>query len=291
MKNVQKLLREPLVHFAVLGGLAFLIYAVVAGPGPAPQDTIVIAPEREASLSRGFESVWMRPPTDDELRALVDDFIREEIYYREALLLGLDRGDTIIRRRLRQKMEFLTDTGSDLLSPAPGELESFLEANGATFASVPRLAFEQIPFGESPDPQRLAAAMDALREDPASDTAQLGERSLLPEGLSLSPPHAVDGVFGSGFFEQLAALPSGAWAGPVQSGYGVHLVRVHEHVPGRTPALEEIHDAVLKEWHDLKALELRKALFERLRERYVVERREAPPDADAPHSSVAGAPQ
>jgi hypothetical protein len=275
MKHVARLLREPLFHFLVIGGLAFLLFAAVSEPRPAPLETILIGPERVAQLAQGFEAVWRRPPTDDEMRAIVDDFVREEVYYREALTLGLDRDDAVVRRRLRQKMEFLTDTGADLLRPGPGELEAHLAANAPAFRRGPRLAFEQVYLGERPDPAMIAAALSALRSDPMADPDALGERTVLPAQLSLSPPEAVDGVFGGGFFERLAELPAGAWAGPVESAYGVHVVRIAENVPARMPAMEEVQDAVLRDWKEAKALELRERLFARLRDRYVVEIRGA----------------
>jgi hypothetical protein len=275
MKLVARLLREPLLHFVVIGGLIFLLFAAVAGPSPEPSDTIVVGPERIEQLATGFESVWRRPPADDELRAMIDDFVREEIYYREALALGLDRDDTVVRRRLRQKMEFLSDTGAGLLEPAAGELEAYLAANEQDFRRGPRLAFEQIYLGEAPTPESITRSLGALRSDPAADPSALGERTLLPARLGLSPPEVVDGVFGKNFFERLADLTPGAWAGPVASAFGVHLVRIGESLAARTPPLEEIRDAVLRDWKAAKGRELRELHYARLRERYVVEIRRA----------------
>lgn len=115
MKLSRRLLLEPLLHFAVIGGLIFVLYSSLAGPGPAPINVITIGPERIAQLNQGFQAVWRRAPTEDETRSMIGDYVREEVYYREALALGLDRDDTVIRRRLQQKMEFLTDTGADVL--------------------------------------------------------------------------------------------------------------------------------------------------------------------------------
>ena len=119
---MQRLIREPLLHFFVLGSLIFLLFAAVSGPAPVPANTIVIGPDRIEQLSKSYQAVWRRPPSADELSAIIDDAVREEVYYREALALGLDRNDTIVRRRLRQKMEFLSDAGAELLVPVAGEL-------------------------------------------------------------------------------------------------------------------------------------------------------------------------
>ena len=271
MKRLARLLREPLLHFLAIGGLIFLLFVAVAGPRPEPTDTIVVGPERIEQLATGFKSVWRRPPSEDELRAMIDDFVREEIYYREALALGLDRNDTVVRRRLRQKMEFLTDSGADLLEPAAGELEAYFAANEQTFRRGPRLAFEQIYLGETPAPESIKRSLSALQSEPATDPSALGERSLLPAQLGLSPPQAIEGVFGKGFFERLAKLSPEGWAGPVTSAYGVHLVRILDSQPARMPPLEEVRDAVLRDWKAAKALEIRELHYARLRGRYVVE--------------------
>jgi hypothetical protein len=271
MKPLTRLLREPLLHFFAFGGLIFLLFAAVNDTPEAPTDVIVVTPGRIAQLAAGFNSVWKRMPTDDELDVLIDEDVREEVYYREALALGLDRNDAVVRRRLRQKMEFLMDSGADLLDPTDGELEAYLGANQQTFRRGPRLALEQIYLGEAPAPDRITRSLGALQSDPATDPSTLGERSLLPAQLGLSPPNAIDGVFGQGFFERLAELPSGAWAGPVVSAYGVHLVRILDTLPARTPPLEEVREAVLRDWKAAKALEIRELHYARLRERFVVE--------------------
>ncbi len=271
MIHLTRFLREPFVHFLAIGGLIFLLFAAVAEPVAEPTDTIVVGPERMEQLAAGFRSVWRRPPTDDELRALIDDFVREEIYYREALALGLDRNDTVVRRRLRQKLEFLTDTGADLLEPAAGELEAYLAANEQAFRRRPRLAFEQIYLGEAPTAEAILLSLGTLQSDPPADPATLGERTLLPAQLGLSPPNAIDGVFGKDFFGLLAELPPGVWTGPVVSAYGVHLVRILDSLPARTPPLEEVRDAVLRDWKAAKAQEIREQDYAERRKHFVVE--------------------
>lgn len=245
--------------------------ATISEPAPDPADRIVIGPEQIEQLVTRFEAVWRHPPTNEERRALIEDLVREEIYYREALALGLDRDDTVIRRRMRQKMEFLTDTAADLLEPAAGELEAYLEANGQTYRNEPQLSFEQIYLGKEPDPDSVGRSISALRSDPETDPTKLGQSSLIPVRFALSPPRVIDGAFGQGFFERAAELPPGSWAGPVKSSYGVHIVRVRDSLPARMPPLEEVRAAVLRDWKVAKAKEIREAHYGQLRERYVVE--------------------
>jgi hypothetical protein len=282
MKRLTRLLREPLLHFAALGGLIFLFFAVINETQVKPGDLIVVTPERIHQLTAGYRSVWNRLPTDDELDALIEEHIREEVYYREALALALDRNDAVVRRRLRQMMEFLTDTGSYLQEPSAGELETYFAANEKAYRRAQYLAFEQVYFGKSPDPESIARSLSALQSNPATDPAALGERSFLPAELGLSPPVATDSVFGQGFFERLAELPPGVWAGPVRSAYGVHLVHVLEILPARTPPLEEVRETVLGDWRAAEALENREQDYARRRARFVVEirRDEAQPTAE-----------
>ncbi len=271
MKLLMRLLREPLFHFVAIGGLIFALYSALDDVREAPADVIVIVPERIDQLAASFSAVWNRTPTDDELEYLIDEEVRAEVYYREALALGLDRNDAVVRRRMRQKMEFLLDTGAFLQEPAAGELEAYFAANEDFYRSGLRLAFEQIYLGEAPAEEAIARSLDALRSDSPADPATLGARSLLPARLGLSPPSAVDGVFGTGFFDLVAELSPGEWAGPLVSAYGAHLVRILDRLPARTPPLEEIRDAVLKNWREAKAQQIREQDYAERRKHFTVE--------------------
>ncbi len=271
MKTTQRLLREPLLHFLALGGLIFVLYTAVSDPLPAPVNTIIIGPERIEQLTKSYQAVWRHPPSADELNGIIDDAVREEVYYREALALGLDTNDTIVRRRLRQKMEFLSDSGAELLQPAAGELEAHLLANEAKFRRSPLLAFEQIFLGQYPAPERVEELLKALQNESLDDPFSLASSSLLPTQLGLSSPEKVNGVFGQGFFAQLLELPRGLWAGPVKSAYGVHLARIVENVEASQPTLAEIREIVLRDWKSVKVKEIRELHYARLREHYVVE--------------------
>ena len=271
MKLLMRLLREPLLHFLAIGGLIFLLFVVVDDTRGTPTDVIVVTPARIDQLAAGYSAVWKRMPTDDELDALIGEHVREEVYYREALALGLDRNDTVVRRRMRQKMEFLLDTGAYLQEPAAGELEAYFAANETYYRSAPRLSVEQVYLGETPGAATITRALSALRSDPATDPSTLGERTLLPAQLGLSPSNAIDGVFGEGFFELLVDLPSGVWTGPVASAYGVHLVRILDRLPARAPPLEAVRDAVLRDWRAAKAREIREQDYAERRKHFVVE--------------------
>jgi len=270
MNQHMRLLREPLFHFLVIGTLLFVLFGMVSGPAPAPVNAIVITPERVTQLASGFGAVRKRQPTDDELRILVDSFVREEVYYREALALGLERDDTVIRRRMQQKMEFLTDNSAALLEPQAGELEEYYQANLARFQQPPAIALTQFFLGQSPKPDRIAEALTALRSDNDTDLSSLGEATLLPAELRLSTNVEIDGMFGTGFFDGLMQLPVGSWSGPIQSGYGLHLVRIDEHLPMQVPPLDDVRDAAEREWRSEKLKDLHELVYARLLQRYTV---------------------
>ena len=257
------------MHFFVIGGLLFLLFEAVSPKSPEPLDIINVTPERIANLQSGFRKVWRRPPNEQELGTLIDGYIREEIYYREALALGLDRNDTVIRRRLQQKMEFLSDSGGSLLEPAPGELESFLAEHEQTFRLEPRIALEQVFLGENPTQEQINTALTALLAEPSA-APSWHQRSLLPAAITLTEASAVNRLFGNNFFEQIAQTPTDTWSGPVQSSYGIHLVRIGERIAGRLPSLAEITDTVLRDWKTANSQKLREKYYTKLRRQYVV---------------------
>jgi hypothetical protein len=265
-----RLLREPLFHFLIIGSLLFVLYSMASGPAPVSVNTIEISAERVTQLASGFEAVRKRPPTDYELRTLVDSFVREEVYYREALALGLERDDTIIRRRLQQKMEFLTDTGAELLEPQAGELEAYYQTNVAKFQEPPAIALKQVFLGQKPAPDRIAETLAALRSDSETDPSQWGEVTLLPSELRLSTNSEIDGQFGAGFFDGLMQMPAEQWSGPIQSGYGFHLVHIEERLSAQVPPLDDVREVAEREWRSDKLKELHELVYARLLQRYTV---------------------
>ena len=278
---LQRLLREPLVHFTAIGGLIFAGYAALNGPGEPPADVIVITPERIDQIAAEYESVWKREPADDELNALIEEDVREEVYYREAIALGLDQNDSLVRRRMRLKMEFLMDSTANVVDPVAGELETYFAANEALYQLGPRLSFEQIYFGENARSEIIASALSRLQSEPTTDPQTLGERTMLPAKLGLSSTEAIVGVFGKGLFEQLVELPAGQWVGPVQSTYGAHVIRILDRLPSRTAPLEEVRKEVLRDWKRAKANEIHDRDYAERRARFVVDIRRRDTSASA----------
>jgi hypothetical protein len=267
-------LREPLVHFLALGAAIFALARLAGDGGSPPAGRIEIGAAELEQLAEGFRRVWQRPPSADELAGLVEDRVREEVYYREALALGLDRADAIVRRRLRQKMEFLTED-TERAEPSRAELEAWLAAHREAFRVEPRVRFRHVYLsrerrgaGAARDAERLLAE---LRGDGRIDPATLGDP--LPfatsgEDLSLSE---VARRFGETFAARLFETPPGRFEGPIESAYGLHLVEVQERVPGRDPELAEVRDAVLRDWLAERRSRAREEGYRELRARYEVQ--------------------
>jgi hypothetical protein len=220
-------------------------------------------------LLESFDMVWMREPTEDELRQLIEDRVRDEVFYREAVAMGLDRDDTVIRRRLRQRMELLAAELLTPREPSEAELLEFLEQHEERYHTDAVLSFRQVYLNPETggDPARLLAIL-RTRGDGAVD--DLGDPTLLPSALAETRLSAVAAQFGSAFAESLARAPLGEWSGPIESAYGVHLVRVDGREEGRLPPLAEIRDAVGRDWETARAEGAEQAFYRGLLDRYSV---------------------
>ncbi len=272
---MKAILREPLLQFFALGALISVLFAVFDdSPAPVSTDTIIVSQDDVQRLAEGFTATWRRPPTQSELDHLIDAFVREEVYVREALAIGLDRDDPVIRRRLQMKMEILTESGAAAIAPDDVTLKAHLAANTERFMQPPRVAFEQVMLDDGVGRETVKTIQARLEAGGEPDGVR---PSLLPTVLPASPPQVIDGVFGSGFFDAVSALPVGAWAGPVTSSLGVHLVRVTEGHKARLPLLSEIRDRVESDWRAGQIALLREERFETLASRYKIVR----PDPEA----------
>lgn len=266
---MKAVLREPLVHFLALGLAVFGLFALFDdAPPPAAAQTIEVSVDDARRLAAEFEATWRRAPTPDELDHLIARYVREEVYVREALALGLDQGDAVIRQRLQLKMEFLTEAGAQAVNPDDPTLAAHMTEHADRFARAPLVAFQQVLLGSGAEGVPVAEIKASLNE--GRDPVALGRPSLLPDAMPASPRQVVDGTFGTGIFDTLAGLPLGEWAGPVTSPFGIHLVRVTDWREGTLPPLEEIRARVLQDWQATFAARLREERFEAMRDRYSV---------------------
>ena len=276
---MKKMVREPLVHFLLIGAGLFLLFGWRGGPAslpagqPGPQSLKIVVPQDDIDQTIAtFTRTWQRPPTEEEAKGLVEDFVRNEIYFREALAIGLDRDDGVIRRRLRQKMEFIFEDISSRTEPTDEELLAYMNKHPDSYRADPQIAFRHVYVNA--DKRGKNAEADArqilaqLNQGTGPDS--VGDPILLDAEIELSPLWDIGKQFGEEFSRNLLGLKSGKWDGPVRSGYGLHLVLVEKRVGGRLPELKEVREMVKRDWTFDRQKEVKDAAYAKLRERYVV---------------------
>lgn len=247
-------LKEPLLHFVLLGAAIFALDAAWStDTARARDDRIVVSAGRVENLAALFTKTWQRAPSARELRVLVDDYILEEALYREGKALGVDQGDTIIRRRVRQKMEFAVDDIIELVEPDQEQLAEWLAAHADDYARPARYRLRQIYLNPErhadsleADANEVLAALRAL--DEAADPRGLGDPSLFEHAFPDDSVEALAAIFGEGFVDELAGAMIGEWSGPVRSAFGVHLVHIEGRTLAEAPELEEVQAAVARDW-------------------------------------------
>ncbi len=274
MRNIRKLLREPLIHFLALGAL-LSVSGIVRGDAAGPTaNRIHITPGVTERLLEGFRRTWLRPPTEDEFRGLIEEYLKEVVLYREALAMGLDRDDQIIRRRMRQKLEFLTADVMASIEPTERDLQAHLDADPDQYRQEARVSFSQVYFQQRSDhgnaSARALSALEDLRRTPDRDPETMGDAFMFPAVHRDMSERDLLGVFGEEFAAQLVELPVGEWAGPVTSAFGLHVARLDALEPGHTSALGEVRNAVYRDLVGKRSREAGQQYFESLLSQYTV---------------------
>lgn len=275
---VRRILREPLLHFLVLGLAIFL--AAHWFEARSKRYTIEVGTDQVKRISEGYLLQYGAPPTTEQLKTLVDDQVREEIFLREGLALGLDRNDEIVRRRIAQKYDFLQQDMAAPRAPSDGELRSWYAAHQAQYAEPGRRSFDHVYFAID---QRGEAAAKALA---AAVLARLQAGGAAPGGDPFPGPKIVrqlsqantDRLFGGeGFAARIFAAPPGKWDGPFRSGFGWHVIRVTEVVPPRLRGFEAARDDARDDWMKADRIAQNRASYAALRARYRVTRADVKP--------------
>ena len=272
---MKRLLKEPLVHFLVLGALIFSVYAWVNPGASSRKDngggTVRITSNEIVWLKETWSRQWQREPTHEELRGLVTDFLKEELLAREARAMGLDEDDTIVRRRLAQKLEFLVQDTSRLAEPTEKDLKRFYEANLERFQTEPRISFTHVFFSREKRSDAAAEAKAALYGlSRGANASEFGDRLLVDSEILDADTQSVSGQFGREFANAVFALKPGAWSGPIESGYGLHLVRVSAVKPAKQREFAEVKAQVLERWREQRQREDNEKYFGSLLKKYDV---------------------
>jgi hypothetical protein len=266
---VKRLVKEPLLQFLVLGAALFGIHAFLStGEQKAPAK-IVVSAAQIANLGQTFARTWQRHPTPEELKGLIEDYVRDEVYYREGKALEIDRDDIVIRRRIRQKMEFFAE---DMAASAPtdSELSSYLAAHPERFRTEPTVSFRHIFLNparrQGLDGDAAKIAQELAR--PGTDVGTLGDGFLLGSEFDARQRRDVISDFGERFADKLFSAGTGSWQGPFASPFGLHFVLVSKRSEGGLPPLAEVREAVAREWANDRRVAKLEEFYRALRQRY-----------------------
>jgi len=280
---MKKLLKDPLLHFLLIGAALFLAFGLIKSPEGIEENRIVITSGDIEALQANFARTWQRPPTESEVSGLIEDRVRDEIAYREAVAMGLDQGDSVIRRRLRMKMELIVEDVAGFSPPTDEDLETYLAEYRESFRQQPQVSFIHVYLNSDKrgarvedDAREVLARLSAAGID--ADPESYSDPSMLPKELPLYYIKDIGRLFGVDFSRQILEVKPGAWTGPVWSSYGLHLVYVRERIEGRDPKLDEVRKEVEREWSAMRRKEFKQATYKKLRERYTVTIEETPAD-------------
>ena len=280
-----RLLKEPLFQFLIIGGVIYGAYALFAAPEDDYRENVILVDSNRINgMISEWEARWNRPPTRQEIDGLIQAYIKEDVLYRQAVAMGLNEDDPITRRRMAQKLEFLTSDLARLQEPQEGELEQFFNDNQDEYRDPDRISFTQLYF--DPDARGDATLIDAERVlkqvsaagEPTEDMAELSDRFMLQNYFASASELDVRRQMGSGFAEAVMKLEPGQWHGPVLSGFGVHLVYVYDLQKAPPPEFGTVQARVLEDWQAQKREEFNAEFLKSLKERYEIIVEELPTD-------------
>jgi parvulin-like peptidyl-prolyl isomerase len=274
---MRDLLKNPAVHIILLGLIVAAAILIAVGPPTTDVSKRVVITGADLLQQRAaFMRTWQREPTADELRGALEQHIRQEVLYREALARGYDRDDLVVRRAMQQKMEFLAASQAVQEPPTEEEIEAFFALRQERYRLPAVLSFEQIFV--SPDSRGAGAeqaSIDLLArlrsEDPDSDAlASWGDPIMLETSYAGQTEREVSAAFGEVFAEAVVRLPIGEWQGPVSSGYGLHLVKVLQREDPRLPDWREVGGRVISDIEFEAKAAARDQLYQEIAQNYEV---------------------
>ena len=291
MNIIKKTVREPLVHFLLIGAGLFLLFSYTTGPASDKANRIVVTPGQVEQMTARFTRSRMRPPTEQEIAVLIESYLRDEIYYREALAMGLDKDDALIRRRMRQKLEFILEDISAQADPTDEVLTDFMRKRMDRYRLEAQISFQQVYLNPDRRKDMVGDARKILvRLRAGTDPETLGDPIMVGYKFNLASEREVERAFGKLFARQILKVEPGDWAGPVLSGLGGHLVMVSERRDGRMPELAEVRTTVERDWLAQLRKELKDITFRKLLVGYEVVMEQPPKPGNASDTAVAATP-
>ncbi|MFO1256253.1 MAG: peptidylprolyl isomerase [Sphingomonadaceae bacterium] len=264
--NVRRLLREPLVHFLIAGAMVFWLLS--GRPPDLGERRIVVNEQVVGAIAQRFYDSFRRMPSQDELDGLIRDYVQDQVYYREALRLGLDQDDEVVVRRMRRKMESMAVAEAETATPGDGELQALIDKDPARYTEDPRTTFSQVYLGAD-SPQARAEADAKLQLLRAGKPAS-GIPAPLPARLDSAGAGEISGMFGDEFTLALRNVPAGQWQGPIASGLGLHLVKVEGRTAPDKPSLAKVRQRVENDWRAAAIARVQGESYQRILKGYDV---------------------
>jgi len=275
--RVSRLFTEPLIQFLIIGAFIYGAYTLFGAPEEDFRDTkVLVDSARINAFISEWESRWNRPPTREEIEGLIQSYIKEDVLYRQAVAMGLNEDDPITRRRMAQKLEFLTSDLAMMVQPDEGELEQYFNENSEAYGAPDTMTFSQVFFDpDSRGDRTLEDAAKALAQlqaagVPTEESMQMGDGFMLQSDFVSVTPTEAARQMGSGFVEAVVLLDPGSWHGPVLSGYGVHLVYMYDYQKSPPAIFEDVQAAVLENWQLEQREKFNEDFLENLKTRYEI---------------------
>jgi len=266
-----KYMRDPLLQFLLIGAVFFAVYLLVNPSAMTSEDQIVVDAKRIELLATKFNKTWQRPPTQTELKMLVDNYVLDEIYYRRAIEIGIDKNDEMIRRRLRQKMEFISDSIVESIAPSEEALALYFVNNSERYRTEDTYSFQHIYLNtdrEQEDMRREIQRVKALLVY-ASEGVE-GDKSLVPKHFNAASRFTIDKTFGQGFSAALDGLEVDKWSKPISSGIGIHFIRLTELKKGYIPTISSIREQVVRDWRYQNRIDIKENMTEELMQQFQI---------------------
>lgn len=270
MKNI---LKEPFLHFVLIGIALFMLYGIV-NKNSNSKNTIVINDFDVSNLISTWEMQWKRPPTEKELQSLINLNVKQEIFYQEALKMNLDHNDEIIKRRLAQKMKFLSNDIAAMVEPSEKDLKNYFQEHRDRYLLPYSYSLYQITFSPDKRKDNYKDAAETLKQFPNTTFEEMqnwGDK--LPFNYYLENINANELALqlGSKFSEALEQQKSNKWIGPIPSGFGYHLVYITKKTNPQIPEFETVKKSVLRDFEYNKQQEINDQIFRELKKRYKIE--------------------
>lgn len=270
---MKKFLKEPFLHFIIIGAALFLVYGLVNDKTNS-KNTIIINDFDVSSIISKWEMQWKRAPTEKELQSLINQNIKQEIFYQEALKMNLDHNDEIIKRRLAQKMQFLSNDIAAMIEPSEKELKEYYKQHSNKYVESANYTLYQITFSPDKRKDNYKAALEALNQNPKASFDEMRDKGdILPFNYYFEHVNANElGLqLGSKFSEALAKQEINKWVGPVQSGFGYHLIYITNKETPKLPPLEKVKKAVIRDYEYDYQKEIDESIYKEFKKRYTIE--------------------